>query len=881
MYSYFVRVGRKLIGVLQRRKLDRELAEEIETHRLLLEGDLKRNDAQENATRIMGNTTRAHEESRDEWAFQMLENFFRDLRYAFRTLIESPGFTAVAVITLALGIGANTAMFSIVNRVLFQPLPYKDPERLVDLWRYNLKTAVPEDQISYPDFLDLKKQTGLLAEMAAYREEHSMVLTGRGDPERLGGLIASANLFELLGAKAALGRVFRPDEDQPGAARVVVLRHTFWSNRFHSDPGIVGRSITLDDHPYRIIGVMPAGFQFPISAEPVELWLSSNVDGSTTQARGVSIYDAVARLRQGVTAEQASAQLDAAYAQLVHAYPQTHTPGWRVRAVPELSDLTHNSRDALLVLFAAVGMVLLIACGNVANLILARGSGRAQEMAVRAALGASRLRIICQLLIENLSLALSGGLLGLLVGYWAIRILAANGPRDIPRLASTSLDGTVFGFALLISLLTSGLFGLLPALRISRIELTESLRGRSEGPAASKSRSRLRDSLIVCEIALSLITVLGAGLLIETLWRLERTNPGFDTNHLLTFSIEAPGSYNDARRTQFYEDLLARIGALPGVNSASAVFPLPFISGIGITTVFDIQGQPSEPARPNRADLASVEPGYFRTMRIPLLAGQSLEEAGADGQRPIAVINKEFARRYFPNRNPIGQRIKPDAATSGTPAQMAEIVGIVDDMKITSLREDPKPLVFVPIKQLPIGSMTLVVRTYRDPRTLLGALHAQVSAIDKNVLLFSGKTMEQYVGVTLEQPRFQALLLLHFAGLALVLTTVGVYGAASYAVAQRVHEIGIRTALGATPGLVLKLILGGGLKMILAGELIGIIAALALVRLMKSLLFGVSATDPVILGGVAFLLAAVALAACYLPAKRALRVDPIVALRYQ
>jgi putative ABC transport system permease protein len=828
----------------------------------------------------MGNITLMKEESRDAWAFQPLENFFRDLRYAFRILLGSPGFTAVAIITLALGIGANTAMFSVVNRVLFQPLPYKDPERLLDLWRYNLKNGVPEDQISYPDFLDLTKQNGTVDEMAAYREDHGIVLAGRGEPERLRGLIASANLFDVLGATPALGRGFRPSEDQAGKEKVVVLSHQLWRHRFQSDPNIIGHSIALDGDLYRIVGIMPQGFQFPISAEPPELWVPISFDGGMTKERGGSIYNAIARLKAGVSVEQASARMNATYARLISEYPRNHIPGWRLRVVPELSDLVHDSRNALLVLFAAVGMVLLIACANVANLLLARGASRTNEIAVRAALGASRVRVACQLLIESLVLALLGGLLGLVAGYWAIRILAANGPRDIPRLASVSLDGHVFAFALLISLLTSGFFGLLPTLRISKVDLTESLGGRSEGMASNRSRSRMRDALIISEIALSLVTVLGAGLLLETLWHLERANPGFDAGHVLTFSVELPEGYSDSRRVRFYEDLLPRVRALPGVSSASAVFPLPFLSGIGITTVFDIEGRASDRARPTRADLASVEPGYFRAMRIPLIAGQSFG-ATANGQRAVAVINKEFVRRYFPNQNPIGQRIKPDAETRGTPAQMAEIVGVVNDTKSGSLRENPNPVVFVPHRQLPIESMDLVVRTLSDPRPLTSAVRAQVQAVDGNALLFSGRTLAQYVGVTLEQPRFNALLLVIFAALALVLTTVGVYGAVSYAVAQRVHEIGIRTALGATPRLVLKLVLGSGVRLILIGVLIGMAAAVGLTRLMSSMLFGVSANDPAIIGGVVFLLVGVALAACYLPARRALRVDPIVALRYQ
>ncbi len=875
-------VWRKLACVFRRRRLERELAEEIETHRVLLETDLNRShqDGRETAARRMGNITLAKEESNDVWTFQHFENFVRDLRYGSRMLVRSPGFTAVAVITLALGIGANTAMYSVVNTVLFRPLPYKDPDRLADLWRYNLKQGIPEDQISYPDVLDLKSQSDAFDGIAAYRETQSIVLTGRGEPERLDGVIASANIFDILGAKPALGRGLREHEDQPGKEKVAILSHHMWNTEFKSDPHIIGKPITLDGDLYSVVGVMPAGFQFPISADPAALWLPIAFDGAMARSRGVSIYNGIARLRPGVTAAQASAQMDAIYDRLVKQYRSNHTPGWHLRVVPQLSDLVHDSRDALIVLFAAVGMVLLIACANVANLILARGASRAREMAVRAALGAGRVRVICQLLTESLLLGLAGGVLGLVAGYWAIKLLAVNGPHDIPRLQSIGLDGPVFVFALVASLATGTIAGIVPTLRISKVDLAESLKERTEGLGSNRSRSRVRDLLVVSEIALSLVTVLGAGLLIDTLWHLERANPGFDPNHVLTFNTELPDGYHDSRRVQFYDTLLLRIRALPGVLSASAVFPLPFVSDIGITTMFEIEGRPSDRSKPTRGDLAAVDSNYFLTMHIPVLKGHGFEDVGPD-RRAVAIINKEFARRYFPNQDPLGKRIKPDAEVEGTPAQMSEIVGVVDDVKLNSLREDPRAIAFVPLKQLPIGSMTIVARTQNDPRNLLRSIRAQVRAIDGSALVFSGKTLDQYIGVTLGQPRFNALLLGVFAALALTLSVVGVYGAVSYAVNQRVHEIGIRTALGATPGMVLKLVLGTGLKLTAIGVSTGLVGAVAVMRLMRGMLFGVSASDPAMLVGVAILLAMAALIACYVPARRALRVDPIAALRYE
>jgi len=871
--------------MFRRKRRGSDFRAEIEAHvqqesERLREQGLGEEEAQSAARRAFGNVMHAQERFCEGGRWRWWEHLKQDVRVGLRMLRKNPGFTAVAVLTLALGIGTNTAIFSVVNTVLLRPLPYKDPDRLMDVWRYNPKENVTRDQMSYADFLDLRNQNDVFEGMAAYRELHEIMVSGRGEPERVHGTIASANLWEVLGVNPLLGRTFRAEEERPGKGNVVLLSYEFWQRHFHSDESVLGQAITLDGASYVVVGVMPAGFSFPISAEPVGLWLTVAPDGEMANGRGVAIYDVITRLRPGVSVAYATGEVRTIFARIAAQYPKNHTEGWDVRGILTMADLVENSRDSLLILFGAVGMVLLIACANVANLILARGANRRREMALRTALGASRFRVVRQLLTESLILALLGGGLGLAAGYWAMESLVGIGPQDIPRLRNVRLDESVFSFALGISVLTSLLFGLVPALRSSKLELGDALKERAEG-ASARGQSRFRDALIVTEVALSLVTVLGAGLLVETLWHLERTHPGFDANHVVTFTVDLPDGFSDPQRVAFLKDLLPRLRSFPGVSAASAVFPLPFLSGEGVTTRFEMEGRTLEPSQMPRADLAAVDNEYFRTMRIPVIKGQDLAEVKARPERAVTVISEAFAKQYYPSEDPIGKRLKPDVETSHTRAQMAEIVGIVGDVKTSSLREAGGAIVYVPVAQFPIGATTIVIRAEGDPRPLAAAVRSEARAVDAGVMVFSGKTLEQQIGTTLGQPRFNALLLGVFAGLALMLAMVGLYGAISYAVSQRTHEIGIRMALGAAPRLVLKLILGRGLRLALAGTALGLAASAALARLLTSLLFGVSATDPATFAGVAIVLMAVAIGACYIPARRAMRVDPIVALRHE
>jgi len=857
--------------------LERELRSHLESEAAeQQESGLSGDEARYAARRAFGNTTLTKEYVREVWGWASLDRLWQDVRFALHILSRNYGFSGVAVLSLALGIGANTAIFSVIDSVLFRPLLYSDPERLVDVWRQSVKKGTIKDTISYPDFLDLRGQNTVFADMAAYRESHGTVLTD-SNPERINAAVVPTNLFRLLGAAPEMGRTFRADEEVGGKGQVTVLSHALWQNHFLGDPSITGRSISLDGGSYTVIGVMPPGFEFPILAEPVQLWVPIAYDGEMTRGRGNSVYNVIARLKPGATLAQAAAQMNTIADRLAQQYGADDQPGNRIRLVMHMSGLVGGAREALILLFAAVGMVLMIACINVANLILVGATHRSREIAIRTALGASRVRLVRQLLTENLILALLAAGFGLALGYWAIRVLVVIGPRDIPRLTDVSLNSTVLLFTLGLSIICTLLFGLVPSLRLSKTGLGESLTARVRGVTPGASAGRLRDVLVTSEIALSLVMVLAAGLLLQTLWHLKRINPGFDPSHVLTFDLSLP-DYTGAKRIRLFEQLLSQIRTVPGVASTTLTFPLPFSGGY-IGTSFEIEGQqPSREGLPY-AKLCTADPDYFRTMHIPFLKGSGFPVGNGMPAKPAAVINEAFAKRYFPGENPLGKRLRQGAESGGIPAEMSEIVGVVGDLRLFSLREEVKPIVIVPMAQFPINAMSMVVRSQADPRALLGEIRQVVQSIDRGVLILRGKTLDRYLGSMLGQPRFIADLLGIFACLALTLATVGLYGAVAYAVSQRTQEIGIRMAFGATPSTVLKLILGHGLRLIAVGIASGLILALSLARLIRTLLFGVSATDPATIISVSALLSAVAVLACYIPARRAMRVDPMVALR--
>jgi putative ABC transport system permease protein len=814
-----------------------------------------------------------------------MQTLLQDLRYGARILLKKPGFTLIAVLTLALGIGANTAIFSVVNAVLLRPLPYAEPGRLVALWESNAKRSESREAISYPNFFDWRAQ-GKSFERVASFYTNDMALTGVATPVNLRSAVVSPDLFATLGVKPQLGRWFVGEEEKPGI-RAAIINHGLWRRQFGGDPNIVGRALTLNGKQFNVVGVMPAGFQFPIEAEPVEVWVTSSIDGEKTdpkepslnEQRGAHYLQALGRLKPGVTLEQAQAEMDVIGANLEKQYPDSNTRRG-VKLVHYHNDLTSDYSEALWLILGAVGCVLLIACANVANLLLARATARYKEMAVRAALGANRRRVIRQLLTESLLLSLGGGLLGLLLAWWGTAALVRLIPEDVPRLAEINIDGWVFGFTLLVSVVTGVVFGLAPALQASKIELTEAMKEGSRSAGAGGGRGRLRGALVVAEIAIALVVLIGAGLLLQTFRRLQQVDLGFDTRNILTATVELPDARypKPEQAASFYRTLLDRVRAMPGVEAVSAVVPQP-LSGDTMTLSFDIEGRNIPKGERPSSHFRSISLDYFSVMKIPLLAGRAFTERDDSHSPGVVIVNETFAKRHFPNESPIGKHVKPGYSLEGEPV-WREIVGVVKDVKHRqSLGRDYEPEYYLPHAQMPINSMNLVVRATNDPRSLARGIQREVQLLDRDIPVFRIKTLEQYLGVAVAQPKFNALLLSLFAGLALLLTAIGLYGVMAYSVVQRAQEIGLRIALGAQTGDVLKMVLRQGLKLTALGLGIGLATAFALTRYMQSLLFGVKAADPLTFAAIALLLIAVALVACWIPARRATKVDPMIALR--
>ena len=811
---------------------------------------------------------------------------WQDVRYGLRMLLKSPGFTLAAVASLALGIGANTAVFSVVNAVLLRALPFASPERLVAIGSTRTTDRSVFGTLSYPDFIDLRTQSQAFERLAAYRTR-GLTMIDEGGAVRLRGAIAGAELFPLLGVSPLYGRTFTPDEDRPGGGRAVILSHSFWQNRFSADPQVVGRTVPVNGESYIIVGVMPPGFQFPIEAEPVEMWanFARDTEDIGTQAisvqRGNHYLNAVGQLKPGVTAAQAEIQLVSIAGQLEQQYPNDNH-GSSVRVTPMLERLTGEISRSLWVIFAAVGLVLLIACANVASLLLARALNRRREIAVRMALGASRRRVIRQLLTESILLALLGGGAGVLLASFGTDALIAITPEGIPRMREASLDGRVLFFTLAIATLTGVVMGIVPAWQTSQLDLQSAL--KEGGRNLTGARAVLRSALVVAQIAIAVVLLVGAGLLIQSFARLLRVNPGFDAEHLLTLRVGlSDGVYAKPDQVAaFHERLLADLATVPGVSAYSTVHPLPMTGNIKVG--FNIEDHPDRSGRdyPNETRLFLVGADYFRTLGIALRQGREYTARDGLHSTQVAIINEAFARRFFPDRNPLGQRINPTMSADNRPLPMREIIGVVADARSRNLREAPEPEVYLHLPQVPAtGSFTLLLRTRSEAQSLTGFVREVVAKQDRNVPLSQVRTFEYYLSETLAQPRFNSLLLSVFAGVALLLTVIGLYGVVAYSVSQRTQEIGIRLALGARPWDVLKLVVGQGITLTLIGVVLGSVAAMALTRLMKSLLFGVSATDPVTFAAIALLLAGVALLACYIPARRAMKVDPMVALRYE
>jgi putative ABC transport system permease protein len=852
------------------------LDEEIESHlRMAAQDRVERGETPEQAEaaarREFGNVGLVKEVTREMWGRVLLRQFAQDLRYGLRTMRRGPGFAAVAVLTLALGIGANTAIFSVVNAVLLRPLPYRDPARLVTVLHDGWKPVAPAN------FLDWREQSRSFESIAA-AQLWSLTMTGRERPEQLEVLQTSAEMFHVLGVEAALGRTYAAGEDQPGRERVLVLSHGFWRRSFGGAPDVVGRQVTLDGEPYTVVGVMPPDFQFaPFWATHAEAWAPLNLGRRVNDRRGQSLR-VFARLKPGVTAGQAQAEMEAINRRLAEQHPRENE-GLTVSVDPLHEKVVGKSRPALLIILGAVGFVLLIACANVANLMLAKSALRQREIAVRIALGAGRWRVVRQMLTESLALSLAGGAAGLLLAFWSNAALASLGPDTLPRVRTASLDAGVLLFTLGLSVLVGLLFGLAPALRSTKTDLTESLKSRAQGAARGRRHERVRQLLVVGEVAVSLVLLVGGGLMMRSFLRLTSVNPGFDPRGVTTAVVRLAGPRyaTDEQRAAFFRRLTTQLGSLPGVKSASAINHIP-LGGDVWTLGFTVEGRPAPPdaERPS-AVYRVARPDYFRTMGAALLKGRDFTEGDDDAAPAVVIVNEALARRQWPGEEPLGKRI----TVSGEGARPREVVGVVGDVKQGEWASAPQPEMYLPhLQAASPRTMTLVIRAAPGAPEIGPEVRREVWAIDSDLPVSQVAGMEEVVSQAVGQQRFNTLLIGLFAATALLLAAVGVYGVMSHAVAQRTHEIGVRVALGARGRDVLGMIIRQGLGLTLAGLAVGLAGALALTRVMNSLLYEVSATDPLVFGGVAGALTLSALLACYVPARRATKVDPMVALRH-
>ena len=813
-----------------------------------------------------------------------MQTLWQDLRYGARMLMKNPGFTLVAVITLALGVGANTAIFTVINAALLRPLPYEDAERLVVVATTMRRDTVEVRSVSYPDFVDWRDQNTVFEWIAA-RTSTSFTLTGGAEPERVNGELVSADYFPLLRARAAMGRTFLPEEDRtPDTHRVALVGYGLWQRRFGGGSALLGQTIQLNDGDYTVVGVMPKGFRGV--SDDAEIWLpmmmiSSVRNAGTLQRREQRWHSTVARLKSGVTLAQAQAEMDAIMRPLEQVYPNSNR-NRGARVTPLNEQFFGGLQLTLWILLGAVGCVLLVACANVANLQLQRAAGRASEMAVRLALGATARRLIRQLLTESLLLAAVGGSLGILIALWSVDFLVKLSPVTFPNFVKFTIDARVLGFSLLISVLTGALAGLAPALQAARPALNEALKAGGRNASGGLGSNRLLSSIVVSEIALALALLIGAGLMIRSLQRLQAVDPGFNVERLLTMRVSLPlQRYPRERIIAFSQQLRERLQALPGAQSVALASDLP-LTGSTSAGPIELEGRHEAPAGGEfRMYRHRVTPGFFSTLGIPLIKGRDFtvdDHAQAPG---VAIISEAMARRYWPNEDPIGKRLREDNRGATNLSPWVSIVGVVGEVKYRGLPQNPNadPDVYFPLSQSPVGNLFLAARSGVDPNSLVAAVRGVLQKLDPNLPAYEVTTMAEQVTNQTTQSRFSAWLLGVFGVLALALAAIGIYSVMAYAVEQRSREIGVRVALGARAGDVLKMVIGQGMRLALAGVALGMGAALALTQLMKRLLFGVGAADPLTYGAIALLLTLVALLACYVPARRATRVDPLVAIR--
>lgn len=812
-----------------------------------------------------------------------MDNLLQNLRYGFRRIINQPGFTNIVLITLALGIGANTAIFSVVNAVLIRQLTFKQPEQLV--WIWSNRTDRDKAPFSIPDFIDYRDQNGVMQEMSAFAD-WSANLTGEDRPERIQGVRISPNVFQMLGVSAVVGRTLLPEDESVNSARVVVLSHGLWKRLFGADQKIIGRSLTLNNDTYTVVGVLPPDFSFPGSKAELGVPLIMDIEpwGKFRATNFIKVYG---RLREGVTVTGAQAELNIIASHLKQLYPDTNERKTSVKVIPLRNEVVGDYRMALWVLMGAIGFVFMIACVNLVNLMLAKASSRHKELAIRTALGASHGRLAQQLLTETMMLALAGGALGFFLAWYGTNLLIGFIPGDLPRSQEISMDARVFLFTLSLSLFSGAILGLIPILQVSKTNLSEDLKEGKGGSFYSPSRGRTRNLLVILEVALSLVLLIGAGLLVRSFVRIQEVHPGFNSENLLAVQLALPKNKYTQRvvTSNFFNEVERRIRTLPGVESAASISLLP-LSGLNARVDFTIEGSPpvSREEIPT-AQYRMVTAGYFRTMGIPLLAGREFTEGDIPESQAVAVIGQALAERYFPAKNPVGMHLNVDDGTPGNP-RLIEIVGMVGNVKHFGLDGPATFDLYVAIPQIPepsvvwlTNNVSLVVRSTSDPLILSTAVRREVEAVDKDIPASSVKSMDQLLSASVAPRRFNLSLVMVFAVAALLLAAMGIYGVTSYSVTQRRFEIGIRLALGAQQGDIFKLILFQAMRLVAAGVAIGLFGAFILTQIISSLLFGITAYDPWTFMTTSLILIIVAMLASYMPARRATRIDPITSLR--
>jgi predicted permease len=872
---------------LNRKRAEQELEEEIRTHLYMeteeqMTAGLKPEEARYTAQRNFGGTLLAREKSRDVWGFRTLEMFWQDLRFGVRMLLKQPSFTLIAIITLALGIGANTAIFSVINALILSPLSIAEPEQIAVIWR-TPKDKRAESYTSYLELQDWRTQSQSFEDIAGYKPNGFTLVTG-DQSEIIRGMRVTANFLSLLKVNLLRGRDFQVEEEKRGAQPVVIISYPYWQNRLGGDEAALGQQITLNGKAFIIIGILPPDFGFPLADKQGEILTTIAGEGGNLGQRGAQILKVIGRLKQGVTFNQAQTELTAMAENMEQQYPaySRDTTAYMVRADEQI--VSPDIRRAMWLLLGAVAFILLIACTNLTNLLLVRASSRQKELALRAALGAGRWRVARQLLTESLLLSLLSGIAGLLIAVWGLSAIKSYGADQLPRVNEIQVNARVLVFTLSISVLTAVLFSLIPILKVSRPDMNEVLKAGAKSVTSGGSLRLWRDSLVVAEVVLGLVLLIGAGLMIRSFDKLVNINPGFDPENVLTgnISLTRPVYENTQERVQYVNQTLERLQSLPGVESAAFVAPMPF-SGGNVSGDFRIEGHPKpEPGQEPDASVRSVTAQYFQAIRIPLRKGRYFTEQDQRGGAGVAIINETLANRYFSNEDPIGKRITNIGANQneGDPKQW-EIVGVIGDVHHSSLLKAANPEIYLPYQQNSWSWGNFFIRTTNDPTSLAKTFTDQIRAGDSTVPVSNVRPLTQAISNTVAQARFYTFLFALFGATGLILTLTGIYGVISYTVSQRTQEIGIRMALGAQTSDVLKMLVGQGMVLTAIGIVIGIVVAGVLARLMESLLFGVSATDPLTFTIIALLLAFVALLACWIPSRKATKIDPMIALRYE